>query len=375
MMIVANYRGLARLLIHKPGVVATVAVQNGWGRLIHKFRNGHHDGMSPAPEQVTVVVTDVCNLRCKMCQYAYSESPGYQLNRAGKMPPQLFYKLMDEIPGRPLVSFTGGEPLLHPSLPDFIAHARSMGRPTTLTTNGWMLARRAKELADAALDFLVVSVDGPPEIHNRIRGKNSFERLREGIREILRLPRRPFLFMSMAISDLNYEYLIPMFERAKRWGVDGINFNHLWMQTDRMVEAYNTRLGLIFEADEVSWEVHPEKVDGFALAADIDLIRSRIGGDSFIVLATPYLEGEDIVKWYGEPETMVRWTRARCAWTRMKVWPDGKVKPCRDWAAGDIGRQDAMEVWNGLKYRQFRRLLAAEKVFPICARCCYMAHP
>jgi hypothetical protein len=43
-----------------------------------------------------------------MCQYAFTDAPGYQLNQVGRMDPGLFHKLMDEVPGKPVVSFTGG---------------------------------------------------------------------------------------------------------------------------------------------------------------------------------------------------------------------------------------------------------------------------
>ena len=76
-------------------------------RLSHPFTK-HRNGRVHAPEQITIVVTDICNLRCKMCQYAYSDSPGYQLNQAGHMSPDLFYKILDEITGHPLITFTGG---------------------------------------------------------------------------------------------------------------------------------------------------------------------------------------------------------------------------------------------------------------------------
>jgi molybdenum cofactor biosynthesis enzyme MoaA len=79
-----------------------------------------------------------------MCQYAFSEAPGYQLNQVGEMPPALFHKLMDEVLGHPIVTFTGGEPLLHPNMADFVVYAKRYGRFCTITTNGWMLEKRAR---------------------------------------------------------------------------------------------------------------------------------------------------------------------------------------------------------------------------------------
>jgi pyruvate-formate lyase-activating enzyme len=143
--------GAWKLLREHPHVLSVVT-PNLTHRLGHPFTKKISNGWSAPPEQITVVVTDICNLRCKMCPYAFSDDPGYQLNQVGGMKPQIFRKLMDEIPGRPIVSFTGGETLLHPEIAGFVAHAKQLGRFTTLTSNGWMLEKRAQELCDAARD-------------------------------------------------------------------------------------------------------------------------------------------------------------------------------------------------------------------------------
>ena len=134
------------------------------------------------------------------------------------MSPLLFRKLMDEIPGRPIVSLTGGEPLLHPDVADFVAYVKGKDRLCTLTTNGWMFTKRAQNVCEAGLDILAVSVDGPKDTHNMIRGSKSFERLVGGLETILRQLKRPIVFVTMVISDLNYDKLIPMYELAKSWG-------------------------------------------------------------------------------------------------------------------------------------------------------------
>lgn len=289
------------------------------------------------------------------------------------MPPQLFHKLMDEVPGHPLISFTGGEPLLHREIAEFVLYAKRQGRLCTLTTNGWLLEQRAGELCQAGLDLLVVSVDGPPEIHDRIRGNGSFERLLAGLKAVLAQPNRPITFVTMSISDLNDNQLIQMYDLARSWGVDGINFNHLWMQLHTSVDALRTKLPF-FASDEVAWDIHPDKVDTEVLARALATIRQRSAFSSLIVTQTPDLSWKDIHIWYHQPERFVKYTSTRCAWTRMKVWPNGDVKPCREWVTGNVSHKHAMEVWDDEKFRGFRQVLAAQKALPICVRCCYMAH-
>lgn len=369
----ANLRAAGKLIRRRPQFASVVALTL-FHRLTHLVLRKHSRGWSPPPEQITVMVTDICNLRCKMCHYAFSDDPSYQLNRAGRIAPELFRKVIDESPGRPMVTFTGGEPLLHPQIAELVAYAKGKGRFCTLVTNGWMLADQAQALCAADLDILSVSVDGPPQVHDRIRGPRSFERLTRGVQAVLAQPRRPILFLTMAVTDMNDAYLVHMYDLARRWGVDGLNFNHLWLHTDDMVEAHNSHFADLFAADRVAWNILPSAVDAGRVAEQIETIRRRNSGGDFVVVESPDLNREQIAAWYEAPQQPVKYRTTRCAWTRLKVAPDGKVKPCRGWEAGNVDRDHAMAIWNGATFRQLRQTLAARGTLPICARCCAIAY-
>ena len=183
-MYLANIRGAMKLVRNKPQLLS-VAATNLSHQLIHRFGASKLNGWSHPPEVINAFITDICNMGCRECHYANSDKPGFNLNLVGHMQPHLFRKFMDEIPGRPVVSFTGGEPLLHPQIFELIEYAKDKGRVSTLVTNGWFLEDKVEGLCGTRLDLLSVSVDGPAETHNRIRGKNSFERLEKGLRKIL----------------------------------------------------------------------------------------------------------------------------------------------------------------------------------------------
>jgi MoaA/NifB/PqqE/SkfB family radical SAM enzyme len=285
----------------------------------------------------------------------------------------VFRKLIDETAGSPIVSLTGGETLLNPKIADFIAYAKNNGRFCTMVTNGWMLAKRAEEICEAGLDNLVVSVDGPRETHTAVRGAKSFDRLVEGIKTILEQTNRPNVIVSTAISNINYNKLVQVYELAQSWGVDGMNFNHLWMQTSEIVEAYNSQ-STIFPVSEVAWSIKPGDVDVAKLADEIETIRRRNWGKRLTFTETPYLKRDEIAVWYKKPEQFVKWDTATCAWNHLRVWPDGNVRPCRTWEVGNIAKQHAMEIWNGKEIRNLRQTLAENGALAICARCCLFAY-
>lgn len=371
-MIIRNLKGLSRLVRKNPGLIS-VASANLSHQLFYKLGGRKLKGWSHAPEVINVFVTDRCNLRCRECHYAHTDTPGFKLNQVGNMDPEIFYKIVDEVPGHPLLSFTGGEPLLHPQVLEFIAYAKSRGFICSLVSNGWFLADKAQEICDSGLDALTISVDGPPSTHNSVRGKNSFERLENGLQTILQITDRPVIFVSMAISDLNYDKVMPTYELAKGWGVDGLNYNHLWMQTDEMVQQMDVGSSL-FRGDHVGWKVNNDDIDVEMLANELEKIRGLSYGGDMLVTESPYFNRHEIFTWYKKPTIPVKYDSVRCGWIRMKVWADGKVKPCRDWEIANILDEHASDIWNGKALREFRETLAVERMLPICTRCCFIAH-
>src|SRR3954454_22546073 len=107
-----------------------------------------------------ISLTDLCSLRCTYCMPAEGLD---WLGKAARLTDDEFVRLGTLFVrlGIRSIRLTGGEPLVHPTLPEGI------GRPTaleprpeiSLTTNGVTLDRQAQRLAAAGLDRINVSVD------------------------------------------------------------------------------------------------------------------------------------------------------------------------------------------------------------------------
>jgi MoaA/NifB/PqqE/SkfB family radical SAM enzyme len=156
-------------MIKKPAFSYYLAL-NGARSAFHPLERHLLNGWSFAPRSISIMITDRCNLRCRMCHYSYCESPEFSLNQAGFMPIELFKRILDTCPGKPLIGLTGGEPLLHPQVLDFIKELKHRGFYCSLTTNGTFLPARAAQLCESKLDLLVVSIDGDQAIHDETRG-------------------------------------------------------------------------------------------------------------------------------------------------------------------------------------------------------------
>src|SRR5690606_37342813 len=102
-----------------------------------------------------LIVTRRCNLACGYCNEFDSFSkpvPYEELIRR-------MDHLIDEL-GVTIMDFLGGEPLLHPRLPELVAHAHRKGCWTNIITNGLLLSDAlVQKLNDAGLDSMCVSID------------------------------------------------------------------------------------------------------------------------------------------------------------------------------------------------------------------------
>lgn len=129
-----------------------------------------------------------CNLSCRHCYSSSGPGATAQLDE---------HVLVDALSdaaemGYEVASFSGGEPLLYPSLERLLVHARDCGLRTAVTTNATILGHNEIRALSNAVDVVAVSVDGPPELHNRIRGSPvAFDRMHRGL-DILRGEGIPF---------------------------------------------------------------------------------------------------------------------------------------------------------------------------------------
>lgn len=127
-----------------------------------------------------LAVTYQCNLKCVFC-YAGCQcrkknaDEGAAAEKDGVADAERLKYLLERIRSDakvPSVSFTGGEPLLHPQLPELIRHARSLGLRVNLITNGTLCdAAMIQRLLEAGLNSAQVSLEGAaPEIHDAVTG-------------------------------------------------------------------------------------------------------------------------------------------------------------------------------------------------------------
>jgi MoaA/NifB/PqqE/SkfB family radical SAM enzyme len=106
------------------------------------------------PLLVHLIAVRRCNLSCSYCnEYDSTSSP---------VPTEVMLERIDHLArlGTAFVTFSGGEPLIHPDLDRLVSHARERAMAVTLITNGYYLSPdRIHRLNAAGLDHLQISID------------------------------------------------------------------------------------------------------------------------------------------------------------------------------------------------------------------------
>ncbi len=119
------------------------------------------------PFKLTVMVSDGCNYRCKMC-HIWEQDLKY-------MTLENFNKIIKKMDFSPLwINLSGGEPFLNPEIDKILTEAsrRYPQSYISVTTNGTNFKRLEilRKLKNPC--FILVSLDGDKEVHNLTRGNS-----------------------------------------------------------------------------------------------------------------------------------------------------------------------------------------------------------
>jgi len=129
------------------------------------------------PLRVKHRITYRCNLSCPFCRIRN------KLNQYGNLEMNTLQikKMMKEFKGMGtrFWLFSGGEPFLREDLGELVAYAKDeMNFHCSIATNGTLLAgRMEKEPSFKHFDLVQISLDGPQEIHDKVRNNKIYDKV------------------------------------------------------------------------------------------------------------------------------------------------------------------------------------------------------
>ncbi|MBN1561796.1 radical SAM protein [candidate division KSB1 bacterium] len=357
-------------------------------KLDYKFRNGY----ASAPTSVALKLTNACNLRCKMCgQPREGHVPG-----DAKYAPASFFKervsiarykdILTELKKiRPNIYLWGGEPFIYPDLFELVRYGKSLNFTVQINTNGLYVRKYAEEIVACGLDDLIVSIDGPEEVHDDVRGlAGAFRLLKEGIVAIQaekksRGRKHPLLRVRGTISPYNFEHIYTLTDIAKELGADSLNFNWTWFTTRQTGEAYQKMMKELFDTDARSWIPYETEVildpdkDRKYDGIKTELARFSNNSTDLPISMSPFIKPEQVETYYENIYETFGHETCYAVYSKSYILPNGDVTPCPDfpdYICGNINDDHFLDIWNGERYRQWRLELKRRRLFPSCYRCC-----
>jgi Fe-coproporphyrin III synthase len=299
-----------------------------------------------------------CNCRCVMCDI-------WRIREAQQITPKdldlhlhSFRKL-----GVEWVVFSGGEPQLNEKW-SYLAHTlRSAGTRVTMLTAGLLLKAQAQTITDC-LDEVIVSLDGPPEIHNSIRRvAEAFERMADGVKVIHELRPEMPVRARCTVQKANRRSLRAVVESARQIGLASISF----LAADLTSSAFNRPDS--WGADRTGRvALNAEEAD--ELEVEIDRLIAEEEAQPGFVIENP-AKLRKIVQHFRAHLGQASEAAPRCnaPWVSAVIEASGDVRPCFFHpVSGNIHHQPLPDIINGPDALQFRANLDVASN-PTCRQC------
>jgi radical SAM protein with 4Fe4S-binding SPASM domain len=320
------------------------------------------------PHELYIEVTNRCNSLCVTCPLTFEPQEHEHYLTYDE-----FTVLVDQFPDLRRAVLQGiGEPLLNRDLARMIRYLKDRGVYVIFNSNAILLyPRRQVELIEAGLDELRVSCDSAtPETYARIRGVNVLPKVLKNVGEIMAARRRlgsdkPRVSLWFTGVKENIRELPGLVEIAGDLGVD---------------EVYLTRMvffgeGLATEDQSIYNAADAMRDEVLGIVATAGKRAEQLGVAFKGAGALAPMEYAS-----GPGEVRNPWQGCRRPWRLGYVTANGNALPCcvapftdvpyDDIVLGNIHAEGGFNVvWNGDRYRQFRRQHQSDDPPEACRRC------
>ena len=265
---------------------------------------------------------------------------------------------------------------MFPQLIELLEYIHAKGMTISIDTNGTLLAPVAKDLVRIGGMHLTVSVDGPQELHDEVRGiPGTFQRLKEGVDRIHSAEAETgdkfSLSICFTISRYNYRHLGAMPDVARSLGIGEIAivpYYYFPASTGRKYEEELLSLG----CRSFSWVGFHHEDSGVEIEEFIRQFRLYQANLKEIT-SYPYLPlNEDQFRdWFQGPETPVGPQYCLNVESLVDIQPDGSANFCVDfidYSFGNVSNASIEVLWNSVRAERFRSYRRGRPL-AVCYRC------
>jgi MoaA/NifB/PqqE/SkfB family radical SAM enzyme len=333
------------------------------------------------PGYVSLTVTNACNLRCQMC--AQWSAEGYMRNGAARPRQTMaladWKRVVDQAAdhGIAMILVRGGEPFLVPGIVELLEHIASKGIFAAIDSNGTRLVPFADDVVRIGRLHITFSVDGPEEIHDRVRGvPGCYRQTAAAIAAVQDAERRQGRTISKSItftiSPWSYLGLGAMPDVARSLGIESLCIVPYYYVPWRLGEAYEQELRDELGCEAFSWRGFHHETSGVEVPAFLTQLRryKRSLGSLSEYPYLPLTEDEYRV-WFEDAVAPVFMEECPNVERLIDVQPSGDANFCvdfPDYSFGNVREHSLADLWNSERARRFRER-RRHRPFSVCHRC------
>ncbi len=327
------------------------------------------------PYKITIIPTDVCNLRCRSCWSAnLDRSVDIQQY---EIPDNRLIELINESRALEVKEWHiagGGEPMMRSkALLPMIEKIKSLGMMGDLTTNGTLFDRAMVGfLIDIKWDMLCISLDGPDSQTNDslrlpagtfnrvIATLEHFRILREGL-----LEKNPKVVIHCVISSANYTRLLEMVRLAAAYQLDGIFFDFIRRETPICDQ-------LLFDKKAYGCIVQEQIDKAKIIAAENQLWNNLIQLEDALQIHMRFLKASEADE--DEEPITTDWLSFHCyqPWYNIMITSNGSTSPCcliAPFLQDNVKEKSLKDIWLGEAFSRFREGFMQCKLSDPCIEC------
>ncbi len=332
-------------------------------------------------QEVSLILTYDCTRSCSMCLQRMPFREEFRKRFPNRMSLQNWCSVIDQLEGYcdsiQYIYLTGGEPFLEPYVFELVRYIKGKHFICSANSNGSQIKKHLNELFESGLDLLILSLDGPKAIHDKIRNRaGSYTEIVDVIREIRkhRSWLKPRIFVNCTVQEHNYHHLAEWAREMVDIGADQVYF-HLQMfisksAGERYCRQYLDRFGITpfsHKGAIANPSVNTHKL--------MDIL-TEIKKKHHNIHMLHDLQKVDLNVYFNDPDKAFRRPEMQsccAAQNILEIAPDGSVITCHDfpdYVAGNVREQTVGAIWEGEKMNVFRQLVGNKRLFSICHRCC-----
>jgi GTP 3',8-cyclase len=270
-----------------------------------EFKDKIQDNFKRPLISLRISITNRCNVKCFYCHHDGMVPRAYEMT-AEEM--ERIVRVAKEL-GIEKIRLSGGEPLVRNDIIEIVRRIASVGfRDISITTNGVLLGKLAEDLFKAGLNRVNVSFDTlNPETYLFITRRDYMEFARDGIKKAIDAGLNPVKVNMVVMKGINDHEIWDMFQFCKENGVV--------LQLIELLKTENC------EESEFLNEYH---YDMGELEGELAEISTKVKKRRFMQDRKKYfVDGGEIE--VVRPMDNTQFCK-NC--TRLRITPDGKIKPC-----------------------------------------------